>query len=103
MFASTPQRRTSGRSRTAAQGPKRSLTIVTRSRLRASSIWTSLLRCARARAWIRSRVGLDALAVGPLGRLLGRHALDRLGVHVDDDVLADHLGGLAVGRPSIAR
>src|SRR5262249_12709229 len=49
-----------------------------------------------------SGVGLDAFAVGPLGRLLGRHALDRLGVHVDDDVLADHLGRLAVGRPGIA-
>src|SRR6267378_3786575 len=49
-----------------------------------------------------SGVGLDDLRVCPLGRVLGRHALDRLRVHVDDDVLADHLGGLAVGRPGVA-
>ena len=47
-------------------------------------------------------VDLGGLAVRPLGRFLGRHALDRLRVHVDDDVLAHHLGRLAVGRPGIA-
>src|SRR6266545_7903661 len=51
---------------------------------------------------ISSRVRLGRLRVRPLGGFLGRHALDRLGVHVDDDVLADHLGRLAVGRPGIA-
>src|SRR3979411_1573941 len=47
-------------------------------------------------------VGLDDPCVRRLARFLGRHALDRLGVHVDDDVLADHLGGLAVGWPGVA-
>ena len=39
---------------------------------------------------------------GPLDRSLGRAALDRLGVHVGDDVLGERLGGLAVRRAGVA-
>src|SRR5437016_3656461 len=50
----------------------------------------------------RSGVDLDQFVMRPLDRLLGGHALDRLRVHVDDDVLGDDLGGLAVGWPGMA-
>ena len=45
-------------------------------------------------------VDLGQLAVGPLGRVLGRHALDRLGVHVDDDVLVTTSADLRSGGPA---
>src|SRR5215831_3027701 len=35
--------------------------------------------------------------VGPLNDILRWHALDRLGVHVDDDVFGEHLGRLLAG------
>src|SRR5216683_224706 len=47
-------------------------------------------------------VDLLELALSPLDGVLGLHALDRLGVHVDDDVLRERLGGLAGGRPRVA-
>src|SRR2546425_6715566 len=43
-------------------------------------------------------VDLLQLAFGPLHSLLGFHALDGLGVHVDDDVLRVGLGGLGRRR-----
>src|SRR5215813_1870279 len=52
---------------------------------------------------IRSRVGLDDLVMSPLGGFLRRHALNRLRIHVSDDVFRHHLGGLAVGRSGVAR
>jgi hypothetical protein len=42
-------------------------------------------------------VDLDHLSVRPLDRIGRRHALDRLRVHVDDDVLGLHLGGFLGG------
>src|SRR2546423_1627840 len=50
-------------------------------------------------------LAVDALQLtrGPLHRRLGRPALDRLGVHVGDDVLRERLGGLAVRRAGVAR
>src|SRR4030095_16856268 len=49
-------------------------------------------------------LAVDALqfAGGPLDRGLGCAALDRLGVHVGDDVLGERLGGLAVRRSGVA-
>src|SRR5881394_2243506 len=47
-------------------------------------------------------VNLLELALGPLERVLGLHALHSLGVHVHDDVLRVRLGGLRRGRPLIA-
>src|SRR5882724_8772458 len=43
-------------------------------------------------------VDLLQLAFGPLHGILGLHALDGLGVHVDDDVLRVRLGGLGRRR-----
>src|SRR5438093_13349533 len=43
-------------------------------------------------------VDLLQLAFGPLHRVLGLHALDGLGVHIDDDVLRVGLGGLGRRR-----
>src|SRR6266850_6134271 len=49
-------------------------------------------------AWTKSgAVDLDHFSVRPLDRIGRRHALDRLRVHVDDDVLGLHLGGFLVG------
>src|SRR6516164_6766491 len=48
------------------------------------------------------RVCLDDLVMSPLHRRLGRHALNRLGVHIGDDVLGHHFGGLAIGRSRIS-
>ena len=49
-------------------------------------------------AWAGSvAVDLDHLSVRPLDRIGRRHALYRLRVHVDDDVLGLHLGGFLVG------
>src|SRR6266850_5109042 len=45
-----------------------------------------------------SFVDLFQLAFGPLHGVLGFHALDGLGVHVDDDVLRVGLGGLGRRR-----
>jgi len=50
-----------------------------------------------------SGVDLPDLLVRPADRVLGRHALHSLGIHVDDDVFAQHLGRLAVCRSGIAR
>src|SRR5260370_11194956 len=47
-------------------------------------------------------VDLLELDLRPLDGVLGFHALDALGVHIQDDVLRDGLGGLARGRPRIA-
>src|SRR5262245_28813482 len=47
-------------------------------------------------------IDLLEFALRPFDRLLGRHALDRLGVHVDDDVFRVHLAGLGRGRPFVA-
>src|SRR5439155_249619 len=50
----------------------------------------------------RSRfVDLPHLALGPLHRILGLHALHGLGVHVDDDVLRVGLGSLG-GRRALS-
>src|SRR5262249_7393476 len=49
-----------------------------------------------------TRVDLDELPMGPLHRILGSHALDRLSIHVDDDVLGDDLGCVAVRRSGVA-
>src|SRR6185437_12953997 len=58
---------------------------------------------AHSMAWTGSgAVDLDHLSVRPLDRIGRRHALDRLRVHVDDDVLGLHLGGSLVGRSGIA-
>jgi len=48
-------------------------------------------------------VDLDEFCVGPLDRIGRGHALDCLGVHVDDDVFGLHLGCFLIGWPSIAR
>src|SRR5262245_3225283 len=51
------------------------------------------------------RVSLLELGLCPLRGVLGLHALDRLGVHVDHDVLDERLGGLAArgaGPPGAA-
>src|SRR5438093_11114297 len=48
------------------------------------------------------RVRLLQLALRPLHRILGLHALDGLGVHVDEDVLDQGLGRLPAGRAGIA-
>src|SRR5262245_42873546 len=47
------------------------------------------------------RVGLLQLRLGPLGRVLGLHALDGLGVHVDQDVLDERLRRLPAGWTGI--
>src|SRR5436309_15607453 len=48
----------------------------------------------------RSRfVDLPHLALSPLHRILGLHALHGLGVHVDDDVLREASVALAVAGP----
>jgi hypothetical protein len=44
-----------------------------------------------------SGVDLVELAFGPRDRILRGHALDRLGIHVDDEVLGQDLGGLLAG------
>jgi hypothetical protein len=49
-----------------------------------------------------SAVNLARLAVGPLDCVLGGHALDGLGVHVDDDVLGEHFGSLRSCRSGVA-
>jgi hypothetical protein len=51
--------------------------------------------CARGKL----RVCLDDFLMRPLHRRLDRHALDRLGAHVGDDVLGHHFGGFAIGGP----
>jgi hypothetical protein len=50
---------------------------------------------------VASHVHLGDLVVGPFDGGLGRHALDRLGIQVGDDVFRHYLGGLAVGRPRV--
>src|ERR1700675_4541136 len=45
-------------------------------------------------ARVRSSVDLPELAFRPLHGILRRRALDRLCVHIDDDVLGQHLGRL---------
>src|SRR6478672_323815 len=50
----------------------------------------------------RSAVNFAHLAVGPLHRIFGRHALDGLGIHVDNDVLGEHFGSLASRRARMA-
>src|SRR5258708_10017031 len=60
--------------------------------------------CSPQAPWtsaVSSYVGLDDLVVGPPRGIFGRHALHSLGVHVHDDVLAQHLRRLAAGRPGI--
>src|SRR5215468_7898487 len=47
-------------------------------------------------------VSLDDLIMRPFHCVLGRHALDRLRIHVRDDVFGHHFGGLAIGRPRIS-
>src|SRR5580704_6919990 len=47
-------------------------------------------------------VDLGQLVMRPFDGILGCHALDRLRVHVDDDVLGDDLGRLLVRGPGIA-
>ena len=65
--------------------------------------WSQLaLRHAARASGVRLDVDLLQLALGPLHGLLGRHALDGLGVHVGDDVLGQHLGGLGVRRAGVA-
>src|SRR5262245_40485658 len=49
-----------------------------------------------------SAVNLAHLAVSPLYRVLGGHALYGLRVHVDDDVFGKHFGGLCSGRSGMA-
>src|SRR5215216_3682558 len=49
-----------------------------------------------------STIDLHQFAMRPLDGVLGRHALDRLCIHVDDDVLGPDLGRLAIGCPGIA-
>src|SRR5262245_35012775 len=44
-------------------------------------------------------VNLLQLCVGPLHGVLRGHALDGLGIHVGDDVLREHLGGVCRRRP----
>ena len=54
-------------------------------------------------AWTGSgAVDLDHLSVRPLDRIGRRHPLDRLRVHVYNDVLGLHLGGFLVGWSGIA-
>jgi hypothetical protein len=60
---------------------------------------TPLLRWTTCRS---AYVNLGGLIMGPFHRVLGRHALDRLGIHVRDDVFGHHFGGLAIGRPGIS-
>src|SRR6185369_6550888 len=60
-------------------------------RMRRPSLMTGPPSRSRLRA-----VDLFQLGLGPLHRFLGRHALDGLRVHVDDDVLRIGLGGLRV-------
>src|SRR5882672_10625148 len=57
----------------------------------------------RTRDRSRSRMDLGDLAMRPPGRVLGLHALDRLGVHVGDDVFRHHLGGPPAGWSGVAR
>src|SRR5215207_4506365 len=47
-------------------------------------------------------VDLLELTLGPLGRILGLHALGGLRVHVDHHVLRERLGGLARRRAGVA-
>src|SRR5262252_10457823 len=47
-------------------------------------------------------VGLLQLTLGPLRRIFRLHALDRLRVHVHEDVLDERLGRLAARRARIA-
>src|SRR4029078_1844279 len=49
------------------------------------------------------RVDLLQLALGPLHRVLGGHALHRLGVHVGDDVLAEAFLRLGARRAGETR
>src|SRR5579883_731347 len=70
----------------------------------ATPISTRSPPATRAFLRISSTSGVDfhQLAMRPGDGVLRLHALHRLGVHVDDDVLGLHLGGLARGRPGIA-
>src|SRR5690348_1617669 len=56
-------------------------------------------RGSRATSVLRLSVDPFQLALRPLRGLLGGHALDGLGVHVDDDVLRVRLAGLGARRP----
>src|SRR2546428_3553161 len=47
------------------------------------------------------RVRLLQLTFGPLRRILGLHAFEGLGVHVDEDVLDESLGRLPARRPRV--
>src|SRR5215471_2091519 len=53
----------------------------------------------------RSSSAVDRLqfTLCPLDNVLRRHALDRLCVHVDDDVFGEHFSRLLAGRSRIAR
>src|SRR4029453_1519135 len=81
-----------------------------KSRATGSSRWRSAHERRSPTRWhrrhhgrrYRSAVNLAHLAFGPLHRVLGGHALDGLGVHVDDDVLGEHLGSLRSRRSRMA-
>src|SRR5882724_1130594 len=74
--------------------------VLSRSRLRALFAFDPLSR--HSLTCSRLRVSLDYLIKRPFHRVLGRHALDRLRIHVRDDVFGYHFGGLAIGRPRIS-
>src|SRR5437764_7205114 len=50
----------------------------------------------------KSDVNFLQLAGRPFHRIFGRHALDRFGIHVDDDVFAQDLAGLAIGWAGVS-
>src|SRR5262245_17791082 len=79
-----------------------SRTTVGKSSQKASAPSRSSIRLLFAAITRSGCVDLAHLFGRPLHRLLGRHALHRLGVHVGDDVLGEHLGRLAVRRPGVA-
>src|SRR5712664_2912447 len=58
---------------------------------------------AASKTLLGAAIDLAHFARGPLHSFLRRHALHALRVHVGDDVLRQHLGGLAVRRPGVAR
>src|SRR2546422_2753059 len=70
---------------------------------KASAASRSSIRLTAPRLESRPVVDLANLFMRPRHRGFGRHALDCLGVHVGDDVLGQHLGGLPVRQPGVAR
>src|SRR5215831_1460738 len=63
---------------------------------------TGVQRGCHSQQMSASRVNFDKLPMSPPDRILGRHTLHRLRIHIGDDVLGHDLGCRPVRRPGIA-